>query len=214
MAEKKEIVWSKFSLEEIRQYYYNKNISELIFEAQKYEDITQESIGVLTNILHDIRTKEVSTIDLLKNEFKDYIEQENVKVDNISMSDDELLKFKAEVAKAKSEIDFIVNQIQEYVRKEKDDKGFTQKLSKDDLLDRALIINHSITTIKKFKLYWDNKYHKKIIDTMKDLRITRKTAEDYAQFSREYQNYKQAGFDLEEYEEMILLIKKKTSNEY
>lgn len=209
----KVIVWSKFSLEEIRAYYYNRDLSGLIFEAQKYSDITKESSEALIAILNDIKAKELDVFDFLKEEFADHLENGVVK-DNISMSDDELKEFKQEVGKAKVEIKQITKQINDYVRKEKDENGAIKKLDRDDLIDRAIIINSSINVIKRYKLYWDNKYHKKIIDTKKELRCTRKEAEDIAQFSVEYQNYEQAKFDLEEYEELILLIKKKVSNEF
>lgn len=199
-----------FKREDIRKYYYDKKVSDLLFEAQKKQDLSIDDIKQLKAFLDELRVKEMGIIDIVKEVMGDDID--NIKpINNITMSDTELEEFKNDVKTAKKEVKEVVKQVQNFIRKEKGTNGELLKFSKDDLIDRAIILNNCLTVLRRYELYWENKYHKAIIDNMTTYHLTRKASEDMARFGVEYQNYKTTNIELSELEELILLIKKKAN---
>lgn len=177
-----------FSKEEVRKAYFKRKMPDLLAKIQIKTDVDEEELEKLKEYLASLRSKEGSLIETVKDFLPEYDEDEVLKeVSEEQLTPEEQVVIDEEREKRQSSIK-IANMLMKQIAN-RYIKPNLKTPSKDELMDIAFELTGLGYYIDEERLYRKQLYKKKIVEFEK-VGKQRKAAEEYAQTTKEYRDYK------------------------
>lgn len=201
--------------QEIRQAYFKHNLPKLLNEIQADQNWPKEEIESLGLYLESLRLEETKTIEDVAVFFKGKVLEEEPKpptvteLVGIASPDDQakLEAWQASVNTAKAQITKIRTLANTAVIQKK-------PISKDEWLDWAL----QIETLKRWLMeeaVWKEQLYRRELTRIKDsYGISRAEAEERAKITEQYRDYRNAQNEVDSLTEIVLLCKKRGSQDF
>ena len=195
--------------EKIRKAYFGHKMTELINSIQGDGDISAEDLEDLENFLKSLRASEKDLTARLIETFGGKLLgiDEDGKVPTTEqlynkMTEDDRRTWEENVSKAKTQISVVRSRMANYADQHTSIKA-------DDWADAAIVIESLKRWLAQEYIYKEQKFKKRICDIIDEFDCSRAEAQNRAEVTKEYSDYKNALKEYESVTELVLLYKKR-----
>ena len=194
---------------EIRKYYFQKKVPAMLSKIQESADIEPEELKKLEEFLAKLQDSEKTVADRVIEVFGGKILgiEEGEKVPTTEalyndMTNEDKLAWQENVDKAKKQISIVRSKMAEISNNHK-------QIKQDEWADAAIIIESLKRWVAQEYIYFEQLFKKKICDIIDDFECSRAEAQNRAEVSKEYSDYKNSLKEYESLSELVLLYKKR-----
>lgn len=194
---------------EIRKFYFQKKVPAMLSKIQESGNIETDELKKLEEFLTQLRDSEKTVADRVIEVFGGKIlgieEGEKVPTTEVlynDMTEEDKRTWQENVDKAKKQISIVRSKMAEISNTHK-------QIKQDEWADAAIIIESLKRWVAQEYIYFEQLFKKKICDIIDDFECSRAEAQNRAEVSKEYSDYKNSLKEYESLSELVLLYKKR-----
>jgi hypothetical protein len=196
---------SKLLKKDVRKAYFSGNLNKFLAKLQE-EEVNPEDLEKIDKYLTEFKEEELAIL----NDFKEYLPKNN---ENKAPTVDELFQQLTPEKEAKMEewlknMDEMMENCIKLVREQRARISEGKSIDSKKFLDLGLFLITNKLWLDDVLVYRELLYKKKIIKIIDEYHISRREAQDRAEITREYFEYKSTKKKLDNLEEISIYAKK------
>ena len=214
MEEKKIKLIDKFTVTDLRRAYFDKKLPEFLAQVQAIDTINVEVMEEIKTWLAKFRLEDENIINEMQSIVPNIIKRE----DGVPNADELFRPLTGEeqinLKRWFDKIDVDMKQCVALAKEQKERIAKGQRVDVRNFLDIGLFYTTSELDFNRCLIYRERLYKKKIIEIIDDFGTTRREAQDRAEITKEYFEFKVMQKNLETLRELSLMAKKYQPNNF